>query len=100
MGVWDAVKVEEDVWASCCRRRLLLSGGFFFKKSGERKKGNQQGVKEKKKGKKCDVRSGSIERLAGQTERVLVLVFRSILCQLDVIFFLTSGSGGALIELT
>lgn len=30
MGVWDAVKVEEDVWASCCRRRLLLSGDFFF----------------------------------------------------------------------
>lgn len=28
------------------------------------------------------------------------LVFWSILCQLDVIFFLTSGSGGALIELT
>lgn len=51
MGVWDAVKVEEDVWASCCRRRLLLSGVFFFKKSGERKKGNQQGVKRKKKGK-------------------------------------------------
>lgn len=54
----------------------------------------------RKKRKKCDVRSGSIERLAGQTERVLVLVFWSILCQLDVIFFLTSGSGGALIELT
>lgn len=37
MGVWDAVKVEEDVWASCCRRRLLLSEVFFFLK-GERKK--------------------------------------------------------------
>lgn len=36
MGVWDAVKVEEDVWASCCRRRLLLSEVFFLK--GERKK--------------------------------------------------------------
>lgn len=58
-------------------------------------------MKRKKKRKKCDVRSGSIERLAGQTERVLVLVFWSILCQLDVIFFfLTNGGGGALIELT
>lgn len=37
MGVWDAVKVEEDVWASCCRRRLLLSEVFLFLK-GERKK--------------------------------------------------------------
>lgn len=38
MGVWDAVKVEEDVWASCCRRRLLLSGGFFLKRVGKEKK--------------------------------------------------------------
>lgn len=68
MGVWDAVKVEEDVWASCCRRRLLLSEVFFLKKEWGKKKGNQQGVMEKKKEKKCDVRSGSIERLAGQTE--------------------------------
>lgn len=54
---------------------FTIKRGFFFKKSGERKKGNQQGVKRKKKRKKCDVRSGSIERLAGQTERVLVFGF-------------------------
>lgn len=52
MGVWDAVKVEEDVWASCCRRRLLLSGGFFFFfKSGERKKRKSARGEEEKKGK-------------------------------------------------